>query len=73
MPTGVLGMNAGMMEDYLKFIANRRLTQIGLSEEFPGVNNPFPWMSEIIDMKKEKNFFETRVIEYQVGGALSWD
>ncbi len=73
MPTGVLGMNHGMMEEYLQFIANRRLTQIGLSEEFPAVNNPFPWMSEIIDMKKEKNFFETRVIEYQVGGALSWD
>jgi ribonucleotide reductase beta subunit family protein with ferritin-like domain len=30
-------------------------------------------MSEIIDLKKEKNFFETRVIEYQTGGALTWD
>ncbi|MBF8748072.1 ribonucleotide-diphosphate reductase subunit beta [Pseudomonas putida] len=73
MPRGVLGMNAAMMEDYLKFIANRRLTQIGLKEEYPGTNNPFPWMSEIMDLKKEKNFFETRVIEYQTGGALSWD
>ncbi|HCF2447034.1 TPA: ribonucleotide-diphosphate reductase subunit beta [Pseudomonas aeruginosa] len=73
MPRGVLGMNAPMMEDYLKFIANRRLVQIGLKEEYPGTNNPFPWMSEIMDLKKEKNFFETRVIEYQVGGALSWD
>ena len=73
MPRGVLGMNASMMEDYLKFIANRRLTQIGLKEEYPGTTNPFPWMSEIMDLKKEKNFFETRVIEYQTGGALSWD
>ncbi|WP_445938111.1 ribonucleotide-diphosphate reductase subunit beta [Pseudomonas sp.] len=73
MPRGVLGMNAAMMEDYLKFIANRRLTQIGLKEEYPGTSNPFPWMSEIMDLKKEKNFFETRVIEYQTGGALSWD
>lgn len=73
MPRGVLGMNAQMMEDYLKFITNRRLTQIGLSEQFPGVDNPFPWMSEIMDLRKEKNFFETRVTEYQVGGALSWD
>ena len=73
MPRGVLGMNASMMEDYLKFIANRRLTQIGLKEEYPGTSNPFPWMSEIMDLKKEKNFFETRVIEYQTGGALSWD
>jgi ribonucleoside-diphosphate reductase beta chain len=72
MPRGVLGMNAAMMEEYLKFIANRRLTQIGLEEEFKGVSNPFPWMSEIIDLRKEKNFFETRVTEYQVGGALNW-
>ena len=73
MPRGVLGMNASMMADYLKFIANRRLAQIGLVEQFPGVKNPFPWMSEIMDLKKEKNFFETRVTEYQTGGALSWE
>ncbi|MEM7000782.1 MAG: ribonucleotide-diphosphate reductase subunit beta [Pseudomonadota bacterium] len=73
MPRGVLGMNANMMEEYLQFIANRRLAQIGLSEQYPGVKNPFPWMSEIMDLKKEKNFFETRVTEYQTGGALSWD
>ena len=73
MPRGVLGMNAAMMEEYLQFIANRRLSQLGLSEQFAGVQNPFPWMSEIMDLRKEKNFFETRVIEYQTGGALSWD
>ncbi|BAW26751.1 ribonucleotide-diphosphate reductase subunit beta (plasmid) [Pseudomonas aeruginosa] len=73
MPRGVLGMNAATMADYLKFIANRRLVQIGLKEQFPGVANPFPWMSEIMDLKKEKNFFETRVVDYQTGGALSWD
>ena len=73
MPRGVLGMNANMMEEYLQFIANRRLAQIGLAEQFPGTKNPFPWMSEIMDLKKEKNFFETRVTDYQTGGALSWD
>ncbi len=73
MPRGVLGMNAAMMEEYLQFIANRRLVQIGLPEQFQGVENPFPWMSEIMDLRKEKNFFETRVIEYQTGGALTWD
>lgn len=73
MPRGVLGMNASMMEEYLQFIANRRLAQLGLPEQFKNVSNPFPWMSEIMDLKKEKNFFETRVIEYQTGGALSWD
>ena len=73
MPRGVLGMNAEMMEDYLWFIANRRLQQIGLEQVKADAGNPFPWMSEIMDLKKEKNFFETRVIEYQTGGALSWD
>ena len=73
MPRGILGMNANTMEEYLQFIANRRLAQLGLSERYPGARNPFPWMSEIMDLKKEKNFFETRVTEYQTGGALSWD
>ena len=73
MPRGVLGLNATMFKEYLRFICNRRTTQIGLPELFPGVDNPFPWMSEMIDLKKEKNFFETRVTEYQSGGALNWD
>ena len=72
MPRGVLGMNAKQMEEYLQFIANRRLVQIGLEPEFAGVTNPFPWMSEIMDLRKEKNFFETRVTEYQVGGGLEF-
>jgi ribonucleoside-diphosphate reductase beta chain len=73
MPRGVLGLNANMFFDYLRFVANRRLKQIGLNEQYPGVSNPFPWMSEMLDLKKEKNFFETRVIDYQVGGALNWE
>lgn len=73
MPRGVLGLNAASFKEYLEFIANRRLTQIGLPEQYPGATNPFPWMSEMLDLKKEKNFFETRVTEYQTGGALSWD
>ncbi|MDO9065166.1 MAG: ribonucleotide-diphosphate reductase subunit beta, partial [Sulfuricella sp.] len=73
MPRGVLGMNASMFKEYLRFIANRRCQQIGLDQLYPGASNPFPWMSEMMDLKKEKNFFETRVTEYQSGGALSWD
>lgn len=73
MPRGVLGLNVDMFTEYLRFIANRRLRQIGIPEQFPGAKNPFPWMSEMIDLKKEKNFFETRVIDYQTGGALAWD
>lgn len=73
MPRGILGLNATMFRDYLHFIANRRCAQIGLAEQYPGAENPFPWMSEVLDLKKEKNFFETRVTEYQTGGALKWD
>jgi len=73
MPRGVLGLNAPMFKGYLRFIANRRAVQIGLDALFPNEENPFPWMSEMIDLKKERNFFETRVTEYQTGGTLSWD
>ncbi len=73
MPRGILGMNATMFKEYLQYIANRRCAQIGLAEQYPGAENPFPWMSEMMDLKKEKNFFETRVIEYQAGGTLKWD
>ena len=73
MPRGVLGLNAPMFKEYLRFIANRRCQQIGLDALYAGAQNPFPWMSEMIDLKKERNFFETRVIEYQTGGALSWE
>lgn len=73
MPRGILGMNAEMFKEYLHYIANRRCAQIGLEQQFPGASNPFPWMSEMMDLKKEKNFFETRVTEYQTGGALNWE
>ncbi len=73
MQNGVLGMNSSMFKEYVQYIANRRLEQIGLVALYPDILNPFPWMSEMIDLRKEKNFFETRVTEYQTGGALSWD
>jgi hypothetical protein len=66
-------VNALLCEQYMHFIANRRCAQIGLAPVFAETENPFPWMSEAMDLKKEKNFFETRVIEYQNGGALAWD
>jgi ribonucleoside-diphosphate reductase beta chain len=73
MPRGVLGLNAPMFKEYLRYIANRRCQQIGVDAMFQGASNPFPWMSGMIDLKKERNFFETRVIEYQTGGALNWE
>ena len=72
MPRPILGMSAQTFEEYLQFIANRRFAQIGLPQQYKDVSNPFEWMSEIMDLKKEKNFFETRVTEYQTGGTLKF-
>jgi ribonucleoside-diphosphate reductase beta chain len=73
MPRGVLGLSAPTFKCCLSFIANRRAVRIGLDSLFPTEENPFPWMSEMIDLKKERNFFEARMTECQIGGALSWD
>ena len=73
MPHGILGLNSKMFKEYLRYIANRRCAQLGLPEQYSGITNPFPWMSEMMDLKKEKNFFETRVTEYQTGGTLDWN
>jgi ribonucleoside-diphosphate reductase beta chain len=70
-PNGIFGMNAQGFRQYIEHIADRRLERVGLPIQF-GVENPFPWMSEAIDLPKEKNFFETRVTEYKVGGVLNW-
>ena len=71
LPKGILGLNAELFREYVQHIADRRLERIGLPTKY-GSRNPFPWMSETIDLGKEKNFFETRVTEYQTGGALAW-
>ena len=68
MPRGILGLNAPMFEEYLKYIANRRLTQIGLPEEFKNAQNPFPWMSEVLDLKKEKNFLRLELLNIKLVG-----
>lgn len=71
LPRGVLGLTAPMFREYVQYIADRRLQRIGLPVEYRS-KNPFGWMSETIDLPKEKNFFETRVTEYQNAGALTW-
>lgn len=71
-PGGILGINAEEFSHYVEYIADRRLERIGL-ESLYGTENPFPWMSQSTDLSKEKNFFETRVTEYQTGASLSWD
>jgi ribonucleoside-diphosphate reductase beta chain len=71
LPNGILGLNANLFRSYVQYIADRRLERIGLEKKYHA-KNPFGWMSEAIDLPKEKNFFETRVTEYQSGGALDW-
>jgi ribonucleoside-diphosphate reductase beta chain len=71
LPTGILGLTASMFRDYVQYIADRRLERIGLKAQYRS-KNPFPWMSETIDLVKEKNFFETRVTEYQSSSNLTW-
>lgn len=71
LPRGILGLSQPMFRDYVQHIADRRRERIGLKAKF-GSKNPFPWMSETIDLGKEKNFFETRVTEYQTAGSLTW-
>ncbi len=70
-PKGIFGMNADGFKQYIEHIADRRLASVGLPTQY-NVQNPFPWMSEAVDLNKEKNFFETRVTEYQTGGTLDW-
>jgi ribonucleoside-diphosphate reductase beta chain len=72
LPRGIMGLNAELFRDYVQHMADRRLERIGLPTQYNSPN-PFPWMSETVDLAKEKNFFETRVTEYQSGGSLSWD
>jgi ribonucleoside-diphosphate reductase beta chain len=72
LPRGVLGLNADLFRDYVHFVADRRLERIGLTRQYRA-RNPFPWMSETIDLGKEKNFFESRVTEYRSGASLVWE
>ncbi len=71
-PQGLLGINADQFCKYVEHIADRRLERLGLAKRY-NVENPFPWMSQATDLAKEKNFFETRVTEYQAGASLQWD
>lgn len=73
LPDPILGYSAEQHIEQYRFVANRRARQLGLAEPFPGAENALPWLDEQANLRKEKNFFETRVTEYQTGGALNWD
>lgn len=72
MPRGVLGLNARMFSEYMQYIANRRCAQIGLRPLYGAATNPFPWMSEAVDLREETSFFEERVLDYRTGGQLQY-
>lgn len=69
----ILGYNADLHMQQFRFIANRRARQVGIAEPFTNADNVLPWLDEQANLRKEKNFFETRVTEYQTGGALAWE
>ena len=71
-PVALIGMNAELMCQYIEYVADRLLSSLG-NDKIYNVENPFPWMSEILDLNKEKNFFDKRVTEYKTGSGLEWD
>jgi ribonucleoside-diphosphate reductase beta chain len=70
---GVAGLSTREMRQYLQFVADQRLTQLGLPTLYQA-NNPFPFM-ELQDAQELANFFERRVSAYQVGisGQVAFD
>lgn len=73
LPVASVGLNVEEFDQYIDFIADRRLTSCGLAPLNPEghTSNPFPWLAEMMDIKKEQNFFEGRVTEYQKASALA--
>jgi ribonucleoside-diphosphate reductase beta chain len=69
----ILGYSKEAHHGQFRFTANRRAKQLGFEEPFPGAEATLPWLDEQANMRKEKNFFETKVTEYQTGGGLKWD
>ena len=70
LPVNAVGLSADEFCQYIDYIADRRLEGVGLEPLNAGVSNPFPWLAEMMDIKKEQNFFEGRVTEYQKASAL---
>jgi len=73
LPEPILGYSATDHMEQFRFVANRRAGKLGHVEPFPGASCALPWLDEQANLRKEKNFFETRVTEYQTGGSLTWD
>ena len=71
LPLNAVGLGAEDFMQYIDYIADRRLEGVGLTPLNPGIQNPFPWLAELMDIKKEQNFFEGRVTEYQKASSLN--
>lgn len=71
LPLNAVGLSADEFCAYIDYIADRRLEGVGLEPLCPGIQNPFPWLAEMMDIKKEQNFFEGRVTEYQRASSLA--
>ncbi|MEP6748475.1 MAG: ribonucleoside-diphosphate reductase small subunit [Bacteroidota bacterium] len=69
LPVALIGMNAKLMQQYIEFVADRWLTELGYSKMF-NATNPFDFM-EMISLEGKTNFFEKRVGDYQKSGVLS--
>ena len=73
LPRDVVGLTKASFQKYIRYIADRRLESVGLDPLYGIEDTPFPWMNEIMDLPKEKNFFESRVTEYQASSGLDWN
>ena len=69
LPVSLIGMNAKLMTQYLEFVTDRLLVELGLEKEF-NVSNPFDFM-DMISLQGKTNFFEKRVSEYQKAGVMN--
>ena len=71
LPVDSIGLRKDEFLTYIDYIADRRLEGCGLAPLASGIKNPLPWLAEMMDIKKEQNFFEGRVTEYQKASALN--
>ena len=70
LPVSAVGLSAAEFEQYIDYIADRRLTSCGLPPLNPNIQNSLPWLAEMMDIRKEQNFFEGTVTDYQKAANL---
>lgn len=73
LPDPILGYSADLHMRHFRYMANRRLKQFGFGLLYDEISPAINWLDGMVNIKKEKNFFETRVTEYKVASVLNWD